>query len=77
MFFDKIMAPLGKEYCVLLYIIGLFLFFSSILTICLGMYTLLNKKTRMLGVSEISGGVMGFIVYLLYRIVYTMCLKTL
>lgn len=75
--FDSIMSPLGREHCMIFYYIGLFLFFFSLVGLILGLVKLFNKKSFDMGVLVIINSLGGFISYYLYRIVYSMCVKSM
>jgi len=75
--FDSIMSPLGKEHCMIFYYIGLFIFFVSLVGLLLGFIKLFNKKTFDIGSLIIINSLGGFISYYLYRIAYSMCVKSM
>lgn len=74
---NRLMAPLGKEYCKIIYIIALFLFALGFLGLLSGIYCLFNKKNQKLGLYIIFNSLMTFFMYYLYRVIYSMCIKTL
>ncbi len=75
--FDSIMSPLGREHCMIFYYIGLFIFFVSLVGLLLGFIKLFNKKTFDIGGLIIINSLGGFISYYLYRIIYSMCVKSM
>ncbi len=75
--FDSIMSPLGKEHCMIFYYIGLFIFFVSLVGLLLGFIKLFNKKTFDIGSLIIINSLGGFISYYLYRIAYSICVKSM
>lgn len=75
--FDSIMSPLGREHCMIFYYIGLFLFFFALVGLILGLVKLFNKKSFNMGVLFIVQSLGAFISYYLYRIIYSMCVKSM
>ncbi len=75
--FDSIMSPLGREHCMIFYYIGLVIFFSSLIGLLLGLIKLFNKKTFDIGGLIFLNSLGGFFSYYLYRIVYSMCVKSM
>ena len=75
--FDSIMSPLGREHCMIFYYIGLFIFFISLIGLLLGLIKLFNKKTFDIGGLIILNSLAGFFSYYLYRIIYSMCVKSM
>jgi len=75
--FDSIMSPLGREHCMILYYIGLFIFFGSLIGILIGIIYLFDKKSRQVGLFSIIRGILGLFSYYLYRITYSMCVKSM
>ncbi len=76
-FLDNLMAPLGKEHCTVYYVLGLLTLFFAVLAVLNGLYQVLNKKTRQTGLLLIVNSLTMFFMYYLYRIVYSICIKTL
>jgi hypothetical protein len=75
--FDSIMSPLGREHCMIFYYIGLFIFFGSLIGILIGIIYLFDKKSRQVGLFSIIQGILGLFSYYLYRIIYSMCVKSM
>ena len=75
--FDSIMSPLGREHCMIFYFIGLFIFFGSLIGILIGIIYLFDKKSRQVGLFSIIQGILGLFSYYLYRIAYSMCVKSM
>ena len=75
--FNNLMAPLGKEHCMILYYLGIFTFIFALIYIIVGVVKLFDKKSRDLGVMYIFSSFYGFFSYYLYRIVYSMCVKSM
>lgn len=74
---DNIMAPLGKEHCMIYYILGLLTFIFAFIAVLNGLYQTINKKTRQTGLLLILNSLTMFFMYYLYRIVYSICIKSL
>jgi hypothetical protein len=75
--FDSLMAPLGKEHCMILYYLGVINIVFALIVLISGLVMLFNKKTRLLSFSYmINAFVLGFLYYL-YRIQYSICIKAL
>jgi|TARA_B110000261_G_C12821613_1_gene252516 uncharacterized membrane-anchored protein len=75
--FDSIMSPLGREHCMIFYYIGLGLFFLALIGILIGIIYLFDKKSRQVGLFSIIQGIVGLFSYYLYRIIYSMCVKSM
>jgi len=75
--FDSIMSPLGREHCMIFYYIGLFVFFVSLIGLLLGLIKLFNKKTFDIGGFLILNSLTGLFSYYLYRMAYSMCVKSM
>lgn len=75
--FDSIMSPLGREHCMIFYYIGLVIFFFALVGLIIGLIKLFNKKTVNVGGLAIINSLSGFFMYYLYRIAYSMCVKSL
>ena len=76
-FLDSLMSPLGKEHCMVYYVIGLLALFFAVLTVLTGVYKFLNKKSRQTGILLIINSLTMFFMYYIYRIIYSMCSKSL
>ena len=75
--FDSIMSPLGREHCMIFYYIGIFLFLVSLISILTGLINIFNKKTRQIGSFSLVQGILGLFSYYLYRIIYSICVKSM
>jgi uncharacterized membrane-anchored protein len=75
--FDSIMSPLGREHCMIFYYIGLGIFFLALIGLILGLIKLFNKKSFDMGVLVIINSLGGLFSYYLYRIIYSMCVKSM
>ena len=76
-FFDMLMDPLGKQHCNVYYILGILAFFYGIFSIILAMILMFDKKTRSQGLIMVINSITIFFTYYLYRIGYSICIKTL
>jgi len=76
-FLESLMAPLGKEHCTVYYFLGLVTLFFAVLAVINGVFHLLDKKSRQTGLFLILNSLTMFFMYYLYRIVYSICIKTL
>ena len=84
-FFDGIMGPLDKSYCVFVYALGVIVFLLAVAGLFSGVFLLLfksgdkNLKTVFLsgGIATILNSLVLFVSYYLYRIVYNICIKVL
>ena len=75
-FFDNLMSPLGKEHCIYI-MFGLFSLFLGLIALIRGVFYFFNKKTAELGGMLVFHSISMFLFYYLYRILYSMCVKTL
>lgn len=78
--FDSLMGPLGKEYCILFYGVGVFIFLLMLVSIFAGILSIFNSKdksTKFVGVATILNALTLLFMYLLYRMLYNICLKVL
>jgi uncharacterized membrane-anchored protein len=76
-FFDNLMSPLGKEHCMIYYVFGLFSLFLALVALIRGVLQVFNKKTNEMGIMLILHAVSMFLFYYLYRILYSICVKSL
>ncbi len=74
---DNLMAPLGKEHCTVYYVLGLLTLFFAVLAVVNGLFQCFDKKSRQTGFFLMLNSLTMFFMYYLYRIVYSMCVKTL
>ena len=71
--FNSLMGPLGKEYCVIFYGIGILIFLLMLVSIFGGLFAIVTNKEKnikLIAVATIVNGLTLFLIYLLYRIVY-------
>ena len=76
---DKIMGPLGEDYCTIFYVFGLFAALTIVITVVNFMYGIFfTKGFRMFDIVNTSIVLlMQFVVYYIYRVFYNMCKATL
>lgn len=88
--FDRLMSPLGKDYCMLFYVMGLLGLFFALLNLLVIVRGLLNififRRKAAAENTKAIGLVLGLfsisffyclIVYLINRIGYSMCISAL
>ena len=76
-FLDNLMAPLGREHCMVYYYLGLFTLFFAVLAVVNGLLNVINKKSRDKRVLLLLISLTLFFMYYLYRITYSICSKSL
>ena len=76
-FLNTLMAPLGKEHCMIYYVFGLFSLLIAVITLVRSLVYLTNKKTNDLGMILLVNSLGLFLSYYLYRILYSICSKSL
>ena len=75
--FNSLMAPLGKEHCMVFYIFALFSLFLAVLALVRGFAFFTDKKTSNLGMILMFNSVTLFLGYYIYRVLYSMCSRSL
>lgn len=75
--FKSLMAPLGKEHCMIYYVFGLLSLFIAVITLVKSLMYLTNKKTNDLGMILLINSLGLFLSYYLYRILYSICSRSL
>ncbi len=75
--FKSLMAPLGKEHCMIYYVFGLLSLFIAVITLVRSLMYLTNKKTNDLGMILLINSLGLFLSYYLYRILYSICSRSL
>ncbi len=75
--FKSLMAPLGKEHCMVYYVFGLLSLFIAVITLVRSLMYLTNKKTNDLGMILLINSLGLFLSYYLYRILYSICSRSL
>jgi hypothetical protein len=76
-FFDSLMSPLSKDFCLYFYVVGLFFLGLVILSIGSLVYALVNRKSIYIILSAIILCIYTLFGYTLTRVFYSMCLATL
>jgi uncharacterized membrane protein YozB (DUF420 family) len=76
-FFDNLMSPLGNQHCAILYYLGIIEFVLASILLVSGVFNLFDKKTRKQGAVLLMNSFVMFFVYYIYRIIYSMCVKSL
>lgn len=76
-FFDNLMTPLSVDHCNILYFIGIFMFIFAFIYVITGLIKIFDRKTREIGIMYILNSLFGFFSYYLYRIIYSMCVKSM
>ena len=76
-FFDSLMSPLGKNFCLYFYVVGLF--FLGLLILSLGsvVYALVNGKSGYITFAGIILFLYILLGYIITRLQYSICLATL
>ena len=75
--FKTLMEPLGKEHCMLFYFFGILALVLAIVALVRGLFFFTNKKTSNLGMILIFNSLSLFLGYYVYRILYSMCVRSL
>ena len=75
--FKSLMAPLGKEHCMIYYVFGLLSLFIAVITLVRSLMYLTDKKTNNLGMILLINSFGLFLSYYLYRILYSICSRSL
>lgn len=76
-FFNSLMAPLGKEHCMVYYMFGLLSLFIAVITLVKSFMYLTDKKTKDLGMVLLINSFGLFLSYYIYRILYSICSRSL
>lgn len=76
---DTLFGPLGKEYCLLFYVISALSLFMLVIAVIYTLYILFagNKSERVLIPTFIAGIITYGIAYLQGRLLYNICGKTM
>ena len=69
-FFDRLMAPLGKDYCALFYYLALF----AVIGFVMGFF---QKKSRYAMGAYFMSFISNILMYYFLRIYYSMCIASL
>ena len=72
------MGPLDKRYCDIFYVLGILSLFSLVLGVVLGLMNLMSQKNKVVGFMNLVIATIGpLIYYLVNRVLYQMCSKSL
>jgi len=72
------MGPLDKRYCDIFFALGVLSLISLVLGVVLGLMNLMSQKNKMVGFMNLVVATIGPLVYyLVNRILYQMCSKSL
>ena len=76
-FFVNLMTPLSRDHCMIIFYLGIInLFFAAALLVA-GVLSLFDKKTMNRGTVLLVQSIVNFFMYYLFRIAYSICIKTL
>jgi len=76
-FFDNLMAPLSREHCMIIYYLGIINVFFAAILLVVGVFNLFDNKNMKTGVVLLVQSFVALFMYYLYRIAYSICIKTL
>lgn len=72
------MGPLDKRYCDIFFALGVLSLISLVLGVVLGLMNLMSQKNKIVGFMNLIVATIGPLVYyLVNRVLYQMCSKTL
>jgi len=72
------MGPLDKRYCDIFFALGVLSLISLVLGVVLGLMNLMSQKNKMVGFMNLVVATIGPLVYyLVNRVLYQMCTKSL
>lgn len=72
------MGPLDKRYCDIFFALGVLSLISLVLGVVLGLMNLMSQKNKMVGFMNLVVATIGpLIYYLVNRVLYQMCSKSL
>jgi hypothetical protein len=74
-FFDNLMAPLEKNYCIYFYISGLFALFSAVMALVSVIPCMMDKKKNQYCFNLVLLGLQMGVGYLVNRMLYNMCMN--
>ena len=73
-----IMGPVDKSWCNIIWILGIFIFFLTLIGLVVSLFKIFKGKNKVLKIFLILFNTcIGLSVYILYRVLYQMCIKTL
>lgn len=76
-FFNSLMAPLSRDHCMIIFYLGIISLFFAALLLVGGVFVLFTKKNKINGGFLLIYSFGHFFMYYLYRISYSICIKTL
>ena len=76
-FFDKLMAPLSKDYCALFYYLGLLSLFLALIAIIGLVMGFFQKKSGYAMGAYFMSFISNILMYYFLRIYYSMCVASL
>ena len=76
-FFDSLMAPLSRDHCMIIFYLGIINLFFAVALLLSGVFNLFDKKTMSRGGVFLVQSFVNFFMYYLFRIAYSICIKTL
>lgn len=79
-FMDKYFGPLSKEYCIYFYFVSIIFAISSLFIFISGVYFIVTNSKKLdapLIMTSLSSLISMFLAYLVNRLLYTMCVKSL
>ena len=78
-FLNSLMSPLGREFCIIYFVFGLVALFGSIVLFLYGLSRFFDKDKRSgyLGLAICFQALNVFLIYILNRLLYTICMKSL
>ena len=74
-FFDNLMAPLEKDYCVYFYVMGLFSLLSAVVALVSVVPCMMDKKKNQYCFNLVLLAVQMGVGYLVNRMLYNMCIN--
>ena len=75
--FANLMTPLGKDHCMILYYLGIFNFILGLIVALTALMKLFDRKSRSVAVVGLLNAFVLFFMYYLYRISYSICVRSL
>jgi hypothetical protein len=76
-FFDSLMAPLGKDYCMLFYIVGIFALLLALFSFAAFVAGFFQKKSAYVMGAYFISSISYILMYYTSRLYYSICIATL
>lgn len=76
-FFDRLMSPLGKDYCAVFYYLGLISLFLALLAVIGFVMGIFQKKSGYAMGAYFMSFISNILMYYFLRIYYSMCIASL